>query len=149
MNRGKIAIILCIVLLSIQIASADILNLTASTNETFADNRTVWITANLTNTTGYPINDTRVNFTMDCGVLSAGYNYTNASGIAVVNISSWDVCTANIRAEAPNAANATVNVTFVRGPVSRIVLTHNFSGTVNSTHLVTATVYDQTDSGIQ
>ncbi|KAF5416337.1 MAG: hypothetical protein C5S48_03180 [Candidatus Methanogaster sp.] len=91
MNRGKIVIILCMALLSIQIASADILNLTASTNETFADNRTARITANLTNATGYPINNTRVNFTTDCGILSAGYNYTNASGIAVVNISSWDL----------------------------------------------------------
>ena len=143
MNRGKIVIILCMVLLSIQIASADMLNLTASTDETFADNRTVQITANLTNTTGYPINNTRVNFTTDCGILSAGYNYTNASGIAVVNISSWDLCTANITAEA-GAVNATVNVTFVRGPISRIILSANSSDTVNTTHLVTATVYDKT-----
>ncbi len=143
MNRGKIAIILCMVLLSIQIVSADVLNLTASTNETFADNRTVQITANLTNTSGYPINNTRVNFTTDCGILSAGYNHTNASGIAVVNISSWDLCTANITAEA-GAANATVNVTFVMGPISRIILSANSSGTVNTTHLVTATIYDKT-----
>ena len=143
MNRGKIGIILCIVLLSIQIVSADVLNLAASTNETFADNRTIQITANLTNTTGYPINNTRVNFTADCGILSAGYNYTNASGIAVVNISSWDLCTANITAEA-GAANATVNVTFVMGPISRIILSANSSGTVDTTHLVTATVYDKT-----
>ena len=139
MNRGKIVIILCMVLLSIQIASADILNLTASTNETFADNRTARITANLTNATGYPINNTRVNFTADCGILSAGYNYTNTSGIAVVNIGSWDLCTANITAEA-GAVNATVNVTFVRGPISRILLSANSSGTVDGTHLVTATV---------
>ena len=31
MNQGKIVIILCVILLSIQIASADMLNLTAST----------------------------------------------------------------------------------------------------------------------
>ena len=142
MNRGKIIIILYMVLLSIQIVSADTLNLTTSTNETFADNRTAQITANLTNATGYPINNTRVNFTTDCGILSAGYNYTNASGIAVVNISSWDLCTANITAQAPNAANATVNISFVRGPISQIVLSTNSSGTVNTTHLVTATVYD-------
>ncbi|NOQ28755.1 MAG: hypothetical protein GQ566_01460, partial [Methanosarcinales archaeon] len=143
MNRGKIVIILYMVLLSIQIASADALNLTAATNETFADHRTVWITANLTNTTGYPINNTRVNFTTDCGILSAGYNYTNASGIAAVNISSWDLCIANITAEA-GAVNATVNVTFVVGPISRIILSANSSGTVDTTHLVTATVYDKT-----
>lgn len=141
MNRGKIVIILCMVLLSIQIASADILNLTASTNVTFADNRTARITANLTNATGYPINNTRVNFTADCGILSVGYNYTNTSGIAVVNIGSWDLCTANITAEA-GAVNATVNVTFVSGPISRILLSANSSGTVDGTHLVTATVYD-------
>ncbi len=144
MNRGKIIIVLCVILLSIQIASADMLNLTASTNEMFADNRTVWIMANLTNTTGYPINNTRVNFTTDCGILSAGYNYTNASGIAVVNIRSWDLCTANITAQAPNAINTTVTVTFVRGPISLIILSADSSGTVNSTHLVTATVYDKT-----
>jgi Mg-chelatase subunit ChlD len=131
------------VLLSIQIASADMLNLTAGTNETFADNRTAQITANLTNATGYPINGTRVNFTADCGILSAGYNYTNASGIAVVNISSWDLCTAKITAEA-GAANATVNVTFVSGPISQIILSADSSGTVNTTHQVTVTVYDKT-----
>lgn len=143
MNRGKIVIILCMVLLSIQIVSADALNFTASTNETFADNRTVWITANLTNATGYPINNTRVNFTTDCGILSAGYNYTNASGIAVVNISSWDLCTANITAEV-GAVNATVNVTFVIGPISQIVISADSSGTVNTAHPVTVTVYDKT-----
>lgn len=143
MNRGIIVIILCMVLLSIQIVSADALNLTTSTNETFADNRTVWITANLTNAIG-PINNTRVNFTADCGILSAGYNYTNASGIAVVNISSWDLCTANITAEAPNATNATVNVTFVIGPISQIVISADSSGTVNTAYLVTVTVYDKT-----
>jgi hypothetical protein len=144
MNRGKIVIILYIVLLSIQIVSADTLNLTASTNETFADNRTAQITANLTNTTGYPVSSMRVNFTTDSGILSASHNYTNASGIAVVNISSWDLCTAKITAEAPNDANATANVTFVRGPISQIILSADSSGTVNATYPVTATVYDKT-----
>jgi hypothetical protein len=96
MNRGKIVIILCMVLLSIQIVSADVLNLTASTNETFADNRYVQITANLTNATGYPINDTRVNFTTDYGILDRGNASTNDAGIATAYISSWDLCTANI-----------------------------------------------------
>ncbi len=101
------------------------------------------ITVNLTNTPGYPVNNTRVNFTADCGILSAGYNYTDASGIAVVNISSWDLCTANITAQAPNATNTTVNVTFVIGPISQIVLSANSSGTVDTAHPVTATVYDK------
>ncbi|RJS70257.1 hypothetical protein CW696_06135, partial [ANME-2 cluster archaeon] len=47
MKWGRV-IIICAIVLSIQIASADTLNLTAGTYETFADNRTVQITANLT-----------------------------------------------------------------------------------------------------
>ncbi|RLG23240.1 hypothetical protein DRN77_04915 [Methanosarcinales archaeon] len=143
MKWGRV-IIICAIVLSIQIASADTLNLTAGTYETFADNRTVQITANLTDSTGYPVNGTRVNFTTDLGNLSASYNYTNASGIATVNISSWDIGNATITAEAPTATNATVNMTFVVGPVSKIVLTSILEGTVNTTHLITATVYDKT-----
>ncbi|MCD6207177.1 MAG: Ig-like domain-containing protein, partial [Methanosarcinales archaeon] len=131
-------------MLSMGIASADNMTIAEGTNVTFADNRTVQIMVNLTNATGHPVNDTRVNFTATLGTLHASYNCTNASGIAVVNLSSWDLGTANVTAQAPNAANVSVNVTFVRGPVSRIVLAHSFSGTVNTTHLITATVYDKT-----
>ena len=143
MNR-KIVVALCMILLLIPIASADALNITAETYETFADNRSVNITINLTNsTTGNPINNTRVNFTTDLGILSTAYNYTNASGIAIVNISSWALGTANITAETPNATNAT-NVTFVAGPVSKIVLSSVLEAAVNTTCLITATVYDKT-----
>ena len=144
MNR-EIVVILCmsLMLLSIQGASADALNITADAYETFADNRSVNITINLTNSTGHPVNAMRVNFTTTLGTLHANHSYTNAAGIAVVNISSWDIGTAKITAESPNVTNTT-NVTFVVGPVSKIVLTSVQEATVNTTCLITATVYDGT-----
>ncbi len=142
MNR-KIVVILCmsLILLSIQVASADTLNITAETYETFADNSSVTITINLTNSTGHPVNAMRVNFTTTLGTLHT--NHTNATGTAIVNISSWGIGTAKITAETPNATNTT-NVTFVVGPVSEIVLTSVQEATVNTTCLITATVYDGT-----
>ena len=128
----------------IAIASADTLNITAGTDETFADNRTVNITVNLTNTTGHPLDNTRVNFTTTRGTLSLSYTYTNASGIAVVMISSYDVGTAKITAEAPAASNTT-NVTFVAGPPDRIRFRVNGSAVVNTTCIVSAEVYDSMD----
>jgi Mg-chelatase subunit ChlD len=133
-----------LILLSIQVASADTLNITVETYETFADNRSVNITINLnSSTTGNPVNNTRVNFTTTIGTLHANHSYTNATGIAVVNIGSWDVGTAKITAETQNVTNTT-NVTFVVGPVSKIVLTSVQEATVNTTCLITATVYDGT-----
>ncbi|MEA1906268.1 MAG: VWA domain-containing protein [Euryarchaeota archaeon] len=130
--------------LSIQVASADTLNIMVETYETFADNRSVNITINLTNSaTGNPINSMRVNFTTTLGTLHANHSYTNATGIAVVNISSWDIGTAKITAETPNVTNTT-NMTFVVGPVSKIMLTSVQEATVNTTCLITATVYDGT-----
>ncbi|MCK4812039.1 MAG: Ig-like domain-containing protein, partial [Methanosarcinales archaeon] len=132
-----------LILLSIQVASADTLNITAETYETFADNRSVNITINLTNSTGHSMNGMRVNFTTTHGTLYTNHSYTNASGIAVVNISSWDIGTAKITAETPDVTNTT-NVTFVAGPVSKIVLASIQEATVNTTCLITATVYDET-----
>jgi len=85
----KTAIILCmsLMLLLIQVASADTLNITAETYETFADNHSVNITINLTNSTGHPVNAMRVNFTTTLGTLHTNHSYTNAAGTAVVNIS--------------------------------------------------------------
>ncbi len=144
MNR-KIVAILCmsLILLSIQVSSADTLNITLETYETFADNRSVNITINLINSAGHPANAMRVNFTATLGTLHANHSYTNATGIAVVNISSWDIGTAKITAETPNVTN-TANVMFVVGPVSEIVLTSVQEATVNATCLITATVYDKT-----
>lgn len=143
MKWGR-AIITCATMLSIQITSADTLDITADQNITFADNNyCVTITINHTNSTGFPVNNTRVNFTTNPGTLSADHRYANVHGIATVYTRSWDLGNVTITAQAPNATNATGNVAFVRGPISMSILSSNNStGTVNIAYLVTTTVYD-------
>ena len=126
----------------IAIASADTLDITTETDETFADNRTVNITVNLA--TGHPLNNTRVNFTTTIGTLSLSHNYTDTAGITVVTISSSEIGTAKITAEAQAASN-TANVTFVVGPPDRIQFHVNGSAVVNTTCVVSAEVYDSMD----
>ncbi|RZN39078.1 MAG: VWA domain-containing protein [Methanosarcinales archaeon] len=144
MNR-KIATILymSLMLLLTQVASADTLNITAETYETFADNHSVNITIKLTNSAGHPVNAMRVNFTTTLGTLHTNHTYTNTAGTAIVNISSWDIGTAKITAETQNTTN-TANVAFVVGPASKIVLTSVQEAAVNTTCPITATVYDGT-----
>nr|QNO48031.1 hypothetical protein CAKHPDBP_00002 [Methanosarcinales archaeon ANME-2c ERB4] len=140
------SVILCMVLLLplMAIASADTLDITTETDETFADNRTVNITVTLANATGHPLNNTRVNFTTTIGTLSLSHNYTDTAGIAVVTISSSEIGTAKITAEAQAASN-TANVTFVVGPPDRIQFHVNGSAVVNTTCVVSAEVYDSMD----
>lgn len=137
------SIIICAIGLPTQIASTDTLNINADQNTTSADNNyRVTITTYLTNSTVFSVSNTRVSVTADSRSLSADRQDTNVHDITTVHVRSWNFGNAAITAQATNATNDAVNVIFVRGSISMIILPPNLTCAMNTANLVTATSYD-------
>jgi Mg-chelatase subunit ChlD len=84
------------------------------------------ITVLITDINGTPLNNTRVNFTTDLGILNSSYMSTNLSGFAQVTINSTSTGVAHINASSGSAYNLT-NITFLPSETSAILVNSDHS----------------------